>query len=183
MEHDTTLRFMVSLACDTREFFRWQCPHCGLDFKLKVDADATQDVLASWMSRYLSTQGVKDQDDTESITAPTLTTCPYCGTASERQDFVHPQVAQFIRAFAFREVVEPLVTKMFRDFASGIKSSKHLTVKASFSEARAQRPLSGPEPDDQVVILCLACRQEFTVEESWRGTVACPGCQTVLVPQ
>jgi predicted RNA-binding Zn-ribbon protein involved in translation (DUF1610 family) len=180
MDKDPKYQFMVGLAYDTREFVRWQCPHCGLDFKLKAEANATQDVLATWMRRYLSSQGVHDEDD--AVERPTSTSCPYCATTAVRQDFVHPDVAQFIRHFAFREIIEPLVSNMFRGFASGIKSSKFLTVKNSSSDFRAQRPMSGPEPDDQVVVRCLECQQSFTVEESWRGTVTCPACRATLLP-
>jgi hypothetical protein len=55
-------------------------------------------------------------------------------------------------------------------------------VTVSEQSSRSPRPISGPEAADQVVIVCLACRYRFKVDERWRGTVRCALCSTELLP-
>jgi hypothetical protein len=177
---ETTRHYLIGVPVDSADFLRHQCPVCGLDFKLKSDPVDKQDSLSWWLHESVR-EAVKESVPTpKPSTADTF--CPYCVNAGPKQDFVHPEVVRFIRAIARREIFEPLVTKLFKGFTDGFRSSRNLQVTVSHSSSRSPRPISGPEPADQVAIVCLTCGKSFKIDEGWRGTVRCPLCSTELLP-
>jgi len=172
---------LVGIASDGVHFVRYQCPGCGLDFKLKGDASAQQDALSWWLQETVREGGAHTRESDADLPRED-TYCPYCSSSGPRQQFFHPEVVNYIRQIARREIIEPMVAKLFGGFAAGLRSSKYVTVTVSEQSARSPRPISGPEPPDQVVIECLACKCRFKVDECWRGSVRCALCSAELLP-
>lgn len=181
MSDDARTNLAVGIASDSAGFIRCECPHCGLNFKQEGETDAIQDAVSWSVYRYLSTQGL----DTEpgATSGPRQICCPYCARRGEQQDFIHPEIANYIQTTAVREMLEPMLAEAFRGFDDLGHSGGLISIKVSGSMRRSQRPISGPEPDDQVVVQCLACQERFKVDESWKGTIWCPTCQHELLPQ
>lgn len=183
MTEDSNKHFLITVAADSGGFLRWQCPGCGQDFKLKGEVSEQQDALAWWLQQSLRDAEVASSDQDPPSSDSKSTCCPYCAKLGPRQDFVHPETVSYIRRIARREIIEPALFKMFRDFGSGLHSNSFIKVTVSGPSVRSPRPISGPEPDDLVPILCLQCGGTFKVDNGWRGTVHCPTCHTELLPQ
>jgi ribosomal protein S27E len=182
MTDETTQRFLIGVAADADDFVRQQCAQCGLDFKMKVDPSDQNDGLSWWFQEAVREASGGDEESNP-YSAEQKVYCPYCGTTAPPQDFVHPEVVSYVRRMAHREVIEPMLAQLFQGFTSGLRSSKYLKVTVTQATSRSPRPISGPEPDDQVRVRCLACHEQFKVDESWRGSVFCAACRTELLPQ
>lgn len=172
----------VSIACDHSGFMRYECCKCALEFKEAVDADSMQDILSASVTRSLSEQGVESDEPAKDSSIPNRC-CPYCHYQAPRQDFIHSEVSSYLKHVVQREIIEPLISKMFSGFASGTRNTKFFSITMTHSPSRSQRPFSGPEPDDQIVVRCLECKQRFKVFELWRGSIWCTYCETELFPQ
>lgn len=180
MQGNPPKHLLIGLASDVGGFLRWQCPHCGLDFKLKGAVEAQQDALGWWIQASIGQ--VEETAESDALPLAELC-CPYCTHIEAKQRFAHPETVSYIRRIARREIVEPMVKEMLSGFGSKLKSSKHVRVTVSQPAVRSTRPISGPEPNDMVAVSCLACGGVFKVDEGWRGTVRCCLCRRDLLPQ
>jgi len=167
----------VSLACDNSGFLRCECPHCMLEFKEAIDPSSMQDILSLTVTRYLSENGVKSSETDSHIPFPSPRWCPYCEHESEQQNFIHSETHSYISQIARREILEPLVAKLFDGFDSHQhRNNKFFSIQITSSFTRSQRPISGPESDDQIIINCLDCKKRFKVIEQWSGIIRCHFC-------
>jgi uncharacterized C2H2 Zn-finger protein len=182
MPENATQRFLIGVAADAQDFLRRQCPRCGLDFKQKGEPDQKHDSLAWWLQETVREEAASAKAEVP-LPSGTLTHCPYCGASDQSQAFVHPELVSYIRQIARREIIEPAIEKMLASFSSRLRSSKYLKVKVTAPSGRRPRPISGPEPDDQLRVRCLACGDVFKINEAWRGAVTCPSCSATLLPQ
>ncbi len=182
MIHDEDPQLLVGIACDADLFFRQQCPRCGLDFKLKGSPSAQQDVL-SWWVEHANEGSPVQAGEGEGTPRSDKIHCPYCSASEPKQRFAHPEVVAYVRRIARREIIAPMLSNFLRDLTAGARASKFVSWTVSEEGIRSPRPISGPEANDQVVIMCLACKRPFKVDEHWRGTVRCVSCSEELVPQ
>lgn len=181
MTDDAQRQLVLTIAADSKDFLRKECPRCGLEFKLKGETTGQNDELSWWLEETIrGTEDAADQHEEPSGGLARIA-CPYCADHRPKQEFTHPELLNYIRRIVRREVVEPKLAMMFQAFASGFQASKHLKVKTSEPSGRSPRPVSGPEPDDQVAVRCIGCSGDFKVHEGWRGTVVCPFCSAELL--
>jgi hypothetical protein len=170
--------FSVSLPLDRDNFFRRTCPSCGLDFKTRPDDADLSWLLAKEVDRASDFIESNAPDDTE---LPQIR-CPYCQTSSAVAELHTSETLEYIRRFAFREIVLP----MFRSVFSGIGSSSNrprggfLSLSISYSPGVTPvRPLSGPEPADMSIVELLCCGEELKVIDSFLISLEqCPFCET-----
>lgn len=167
----------IGVACDASGFMRRQCPRCSLEFKEEVSADSIQDPLSAFVRRSLD---LKETGPDSSEDQASNRSCPYCAHKGTYQDFFTPELTAMVLRIARREIISPLLERAF----SGLNGSGGGFLSISVTTPpRGQRPITGPEPDDQVIVCCLACAKRFRVSEGWRGSVNCPYCHVTLFPQ
>ena len=180
MDHDeqeptSLLHFGVTVSCDPSGFFRRECPSCDLVFKEAADDADLLDPLTPPVTRLIppAEQGPRER---------ARSTCPYCGHTDDSQDFMAKDMIDILKRTALREILEPKLIEMFRDFGKGFPTRGPISLKVSGHLTRSQRPLPGLEPDDQVIVRCVGCASRFKVYENWRGTLHCPSCGTEIQP-
>lgn len=175
-DDDSTVRVEIGISVDDDRYVRQSCPSCALEFKLQGDEADFKDVLGWWASRALRDSGINSD---AGIPTKKLG-CPYCCDRADRQDFLHEETRAYVRRIAVREVAEPLIFRhlkeMERTFSGGF-----VTFRAVGTDTRSPRPISGPEPNDMVRVLCTACDVRFKLMEGWVDPVYCPACFTALV--
>ena len=77
-------------------------------------------------------------------------------------------------------MAEPLIFRHLKEMERAF-SGGFLISRAAGTDSRSPRPLSGPEPNDMVRVLCTSCDARFKLMEGWADPVFCPGCFIPLV--
>lgn len=179
MTHDdpSQIRMEVGIPLDAHSCVRVACPNCGLDFKVAMGREDLHDVVAWSVGRARQAEVIRNDD---SAAATKFVHCPYCACSAASQDFLHPEHWAYLKRLAYREYVEPMLSRMFSSAFSGLRDSKFLRVTHSVGP-RSPRPIVGPEPTDMARVRCLACAGLFKVYIAWRGSVGCPHCGIELL--
>lgn len=168
----------ITLPVDGHHCLRLRCPRCDLDFKADGSGQLQDDLLAPSVGRIMREQGFDSGEPAKSVR--TLT-CPYCGHHDGAQSFMHDEYTQYVRRLLLREVVEPMISRMFNSTLGSLKSTKSVKF-TTWSAPRRTRPLCGPDSCDMARVRCLSCDSLFKVVAGWRGEVNCVGCGSKLHP-
>lgn len=183
-------RFHFSFSLDRKNFFRWACPSCGLEFKTKPEPGELASVLQPAF-RPLGFEIGEDPNHGESDQLPTQFMCPYCGYQSEAFNFLTVYFHRYLERFILREYMLPKINSMFEDFADSIGNNRSLSggflsIELSMNFNRSlypPRPIAGPEPGDMKIVNLLCCNKQIKILENWNCTIFCPYCNGVAILQ
>ena len=172
----------ISLETDTSGFLKTSCPNCDLEFKIYVEEESYQDILAWAACHELDKYGL--EHNSSSNKPESVLYCPYCRHEAPMQNFYHKDHVDYAIQIVQREIVEPMLKPLLNTLNNVSKGTKNsmLAIKVSANFARTQFPLYGPEPDDQLIIRCLSCTEKFKICETWPSTVRCIRCGSLLNP-
>lgn len=168
------------LPGDASGYCRHECPSCMREFKTVFDETQLQDVLAPWITKLAAESEHDDRND--ATTSTQMISCPYCAERAPAQEYLHPEYQAYLVRLVRREIVEPKIAAMMDSFADSMRGlrSRFISVKVDSSRTRSPRPIAGPDPDDMLRVVCLACDERFKINDRWRDHVVCPACGTPL---
>lgn len=188
--NDSHVSYSFTYPVDPDGFFRRQCPECGLHFKVKLEPDSIGTLLSPVFERIEREYGISLQAPTTGTESSSKVACPYCGALSEPRDMGSNEFYQYIHRWTQREIVYPLLNKMFGDmediFNRGSQKSRGgiLSLEIKFEHHRSPapiRPIPGPEPPDMNIVHLLCCDKELKILPGWFGSIFCPYCSKDLI--
>lgn len=190
-EHtDDVIQFRLTFSLDQNQFFRRTCPSCGRDFKTEVnEADLVASLQPAFqqMGLEIGTGTDKSNKSKENITQYLY--CPYCGHQAEASDTLTQTFVSYLRRYAMREYVLPMMNRAFSGIADSFGGSRGrskglFSIEMKFEHNRIvlpPRPISGPEPPDMTIVELLCCNKRIKIQDGYYGLKLCPYCGTSVL--
>lgn len=172
-------RLGLSINLDRDDFLRRTCPSCGRDFKTEADQADIEWAIGSQVRRVGAEIGADLQTEVEP--SHEHLTCPYCCAASEASETLPEEAINYVRRFAVREIVTPLLNRMFGDLEDSIDGGSGGFISVSFKHTRGTdepRPIHGPDAPDMKIVEFLCCGERAKVADEWRNVSLCIYCNT-----
>lgn len=190
-DHDVK-HYSVTFSLDRGNFFRRACPDCGRHFKTAADPADLVHVLQPAF-RQIEPDFKAETTAGQVIEAPsqTILHCPYCGHSAESSEMLTAEFEEYIKRYAYREMVLPKIRKMFSGLADsfgrhGSRSGGFISFEVRFEASEdilPPRPLAGPEPPDMVRVKMLCCEKHAKILDGWKSSIFCPYCGIVGILQ
>lgn len=177
-ERDGSVRLGLSISLDRDNFLRRTCPSCGRDFKTEADQADIEWAIGSQVKRV----GAEIGADLQTAAEPSheYLTCPYCYAVSESYETLPEEAINYVRRFAMREILTPLLNRMFGDLEDSIGGGGGF-ISISFKHTRGTdepRPIHGPDAPDMKIIEFLCCGKRAKVADEWCNVSLCIYCKT-----
>ncbi|MDQ5827716.1 MAG: hypothetical protein M3441_26540, partial [Chloroflexota bacterium] len=115
---DDKIQFNLSISVDRDQFLRRTCPSCGLDFKTEIDPADLEWALSSQIRRFSLEIG--EEASIEGVSPPDNLHCPYCGHVAEGSEIHTEDTIEYLKRFAYREYMLPMVNRMFSDLEDSL---------------------------------------------------------------
>lgn len=179
---DDKVQFTLSISTDRDHFFRRTCPSCGRDFKTEIDPADLAWALGSQIRRVSLEIGVNLASLAEGLPPDNLH-CPYCQHLAEASEMHTEETIEYLKRFAYRDYILPMIDKMFSDLADSFGGSNSgggfISLSISFQHERSvlpPRPIHGPEPADMKIVEFLCCGRKIKVRDPWNDVSLCTYC-------
>lgn len=174
-----SVRLGLSISLDRDDFLRRTCPSCGRDFKTEADQADIEWAISSQVRRVGTEIGADLQ--TEGEPSHEHLTCPYCHSASEASETLPEEAVNYVRRFAMREILTPMLNRMFGDLEDSIGGGSGGFISVSFKHTRGTdepRPIHGPDAPDMKVVEFLCCGKRAKIASEWQYLSRCIYCGT-----
>lgn len=186
-EHDkSTVSLSVSVSADRDLFARRTCPKCGLDFKILADDNNISWLLNEQIKRQGSGIGISPVEESDSKDE-IIFCCPYCESVFDSKESFTEETINYARRITYRDVVLPMINKMFGDLEDSLgghrSSGGFFSISISFEhnrQAKPPRPFHEPEPADMKIVHFLCCGRKAKIMENWISTKLCIYCRTEI---
>lgn len=141
----------LGLPLDSRGLLRRECPQCRRQFKVALFGDGAE------------------------LSPDKTLTCPYCGAARPRDQFLTKEQARHATEAVSAGVVGPLLDQLARNLERMSQPGSPVRFETKRSAKRPLRRLT--ERDDMEARQCGGCRFSFAIATAHEGPLRCPACE------